>query len=63
MSRPNDVAYEEKQVYDADVKDVPSDGESSIDTITALVNEGKSSVLPIPVSDHRADLTTHRSHP
>jgi hypothetical protein len=27
-------------VYDANVKDVHSDGESSIDTITALVNEG-----------------------
>lgn len=38
-----DVDVEEKQVYDAtihDVKDVPSDGASSIDTITALVNEG-----------------------
>jgi hypothetical protein len=27
-------------VYDATIKDVHSDGESSIDTITALVNEG-----------------------
>ncbi|THV78675.1 putative amino acid transporter [Aureobasidium pullulans] len=39
---PHDVDVEEKQVYDAtihDVKDVPSDGASSIDTITALVNE------------------------
>jgi len=38
-----DVDVEEKQVYDAtihDVKDVPNDGASSIDTITALVNEG-----------------------
>jgi hypothetical protein len=40
MSRPNDLSVEEKQVYDANVKDVHSDGESSIDTITALVNEG-----------------------
>jgi hypothetical protein len=40
MSRLNDLSVEEKQVYDATVKDVHSDGESSIDTITALVNEG-----------------------
>jgi hypothetical protein len=40
MSRQNDLSVEEKQVYDATVKDVHSDGESSIDTITALVNEG-----------------------
>jgi hypothetical protein len=44
MSRPNDLNVEEKQVYDAKVNDVPSDGESSIDTITALVNEG----IPTP---------------
>ncbi|KAI4851214.1 putative amino acid transporter [Aureobasidium sp. EXF-8845] len=42
MSRPNDLSVEEKQVYDATVKDVHSDGESSIDTITALVNEDHS---------------------
>ncbi|KAI5272272.1 putative amino acid transporter [Aureobasidium subglaciale] len=35
----NDLGVEEKQVYDATVQDVPSDGASSIDTITALVNE------------------------
>jgi hypothetical protein len=63
MSHPNDLSVEEKQVYDAKVNDVPSDGESSIDTIAALVNEGKPSVLSIHSPDPQADLTTHRSRP
>lgn len=44
MSTTHDVGFEEKQVYDATIQDVPSDGASSIDTITALVNEGTSTI-------------------
>lgn len=44
MSTTHDVGFEEKQVYDATIHDVPSDGASSIDTITALVNEGTSTI-------------------
>ncbi|KAG9858974.1 putative amino acid transporter, partial [Aureobasidium melanogenum] len=39
MATAQDIGFEEKQAYDAKVHDVPSDGASSIDTITALVNE------------------------
>ena len=63
MSRPNDINGEEKQVYDAKVNDIPSDGESSIDTITALVNEGKTSILCMPNPDPRADLAACRPRP
>lgn len=50
MSTTQDIGFEEKQTYDAKVQDVPSDGASSIDTITALVNEG-TSTYSIPFSD------------
>lgn len=63
MSRPNDINGEEKQVYDAKVNDIPSDGESSIDTITALVNEGNSSFLSIPNLGPQADLAAYRPCP
>ena len=40
-----DEARDEKQLYDANVQDVVGDNASSIDTITALVNEGMFSLL------------------
>lgn len=46
MATTHDIGFEEKQVYDAKIQDVPSDGASSIDTITALVNEGTPTTHP-----------------
>lgn len=47
MATTHNVDFEEKQVYDATIQDVPSDGASSIDTITALVNEGAYTCLEL----------------
>ena len=63
MSLQNDLSVEEKQVYDATVKDVHSDGESSIDTITALVNEGIPTPSKLQFQHPMTNLTAPRSLP